>query len=415
MLDPKIIRDQSDWVRQQLTHRHYPVQYLDAYLNADVVWRDRLQDVDALKSERNRLTPKSKPTPEQQASLKQLSDTIKSKQDELSVLEESVKKAALLLPNIPHESVPIGESEDDNIEIKRVGDPRIFSFEPAPHEAIAVSRQLIDFDSAAKIAGSRFSVYKGSGAKLERALINLMLDIHTQDHGYTEFIPPVVINSASLQGTGQLPKFEGDLFKLEGTDYWLSPTAEVQLTNLARDTIIDEDNLPIRMTAQTACFRKEAGSYGKDISGIIRQHQFNKIELVQLCHPDQSMAQLHELLGHAERVLQVLKLPYRVIQLCTGDIGFSSGITFDIEVWFPSQNTYREISSCSNFFDFQARRSMIRYRDKLSSKVNYLHTINGSGLAVGRTLAAILENYQRDDGSVDVPEALIPYMKSELL
>ncbi|NDC82443.1 serine--tRNA ligase [bacterium] len=415
MLDPKIIRDQSDWVRQQLTHRHYPVQYLDAYLNADVVWRDRLQDVDALKNERNRLTPKSKPTPEQQASLKQLSDTIKSKQDELSVLEESVKKAALLLPNIPHESVPIGESEDDNIEIKRVGDPRIFSFEPAPHEAIAVSRQLIDFDSAAKIAGSRFSVYKGSGAKLERALINLMLDIHTQDHGYTEFIPPVVINSASLQGTGQLPKFEGDLFKLEGTDYWLSPTAEVQLTNLARDTIIDEDNLPIRMTAQTACFRKEAGSYGKDISGIIRQHQFNKIELVQLCHPDQSMAQLHELLGHAERVLQVLKLPYRVIQLCTGDIGFSSGITFDIEVWFPSQNTYREISSCSNFFDFQARRSMIRYRDKLSSKVNYLHTINGSGLAVGRTLAAILENYQRDDGSVDVPEALIPYMKSELL
>lgn len=410
MLDPKFIRDHTEQVRAGLDSRLYPHHFLETYLKADTAWRELLQEVDFLKSERNRLTPKGKPTDEQQTQLRALSDKIKLKQDLLSELEDSVKNAALFLPNLPHSSVPIGGSEADNIVIREVGKPRVFEFEPSSHEAIAVDRNLIEFDSATKMTGSRFSVYKGNGARLERALISFMLDLHTREHGYTEYMPPVLINSASLFGTGQLPKFETDLFRINDTDYWLSPTAEVQLTNISRDQILSDDVLPVRKTAFTSCFRKEAGSYGKDISGIIRQHQFNKIELVQLCHPESSMTQLFELLSHAETVLQRLDLPYRVVQLCTGDIGFSSGITFDIEVWFPSQGKYREISSCSNFFDFQARRAMIRYRDKISGKVNYLHTINGSGLAVGRTFAAILENYQNEDGSVSVPESLLPYM-----
>ncbi len=410
MLDPKLVRESIDIVRQGLTARSYPLHFLETYIKADTQWRQVLQDVDHIKSERNRLTPKGKPTPEQLETLKQLADSIKQKQDELNDLESAAKDAALLIPNLPDDTVPRGVTESENLEIRAVGTPPAYSYQPLAHDEIAIQRGLIDFESASKIAGSRFAVYRGLGAKLERAVINFMLDLHANQHGYEETIPPVVVNTASLIGTGQLPKFDGDLFKLADTDYWLSPTSEVQLTNIARDSIIDEGDLPIRLTAQTSCFRKEAGSYGRDIAGIIRQHQFNKVELVQLCHPDQSMTQLHELLGHAESVLKLLKLPYRVLQLCTGDLGFSSAITYDIEVWFPSQGKYREISSCSNFKTFQARRAMIRYRDSKSGSVQYLHTINGSGLAVGRTVAAILENYQNEDGSVAVPEVLKPYL-----
>ncbi|NBV41433.1 serine--tRNA ligase [bacterium] len=415
MLDPKFVRDNLDAVRAHLENRRYPLHFLESFSKSDSEWRAMNTEVDQLKAERNLATPKGKPSPEQQAELKRLSDTIKVKQDILNELELEVRQAALYLPNLPLEAVPTGASEDENVEIKKWGEPRVLEFDPLPHEKIAIQRQLIDFEAAVKVAGSRFAVYTGPGARLERALINFMLDTQTQRNGYKEVIPPVIVNTASLTGTGQLPKFEGDLFKIQDTDYWLSPTAEVQLTNLYQDAIVPEDQLPIKLAAYTSCFRKEAGSYGKDISGIIRQHQFNKIELVQLVHPDQSVAQLEQLLENAESILQALNLPYRVVKLCTGDLGFSSAMTFDIEVWFPSQKRYREISSCSNFLDFQARRAMIRYRDRLSGKVNYLHTINGSGLAVGRTFAAILENFQNEDGTVSVPPVLRSYINFDRL
>ncbi|NBV82621.1 serine--tRNA ligase [bacterium] len=415
MLDPKFVRENTDLVREALDRRRYPQHFLESFLKADSHWRTVSQELDHLKNERNRMTPKGKPTDDQLRALKQLADEIRNRQDAVNQAEEAVKNAALYLPNIPHESVAVGASEDENVEIKKVGMPRLFEFQPLAHDELATRRGLIDFEAATLIAGARFAVYRGNGARLERALINLMLDLHTQRHGYTELIPPVIVNTASLTGTGQLPKFEGDLFKIDDTDFWLSPTSEVQLTNSVRDRIIPEDQLPMKLTAHTACFRKEAGSYGKDMAGIIRQHQFNKIELVQLLTPDDAMAGLQALLGHAEAVLVALGLPYRVIQLCTGDLGFSSGITYDIEVWFPSQGKYREISSCSNFFDFQARRAMIRYREKTTGKVAYLHTLNGSGLAVGRTFAAILENFQNEDGSISVPSALVPYLNLEQL
>ena len=409
MLDPKIIRQNKDLVQKAYENRGYDVRYLDDFEAVDKTWRDKLQDVDKLKQERNQMLPKGKPSPEQLAQLKQLSESIKDKQGELQQLSDQVKDAALYLPNIPQDSVPIGKSEDDNVQVRVEGSIPTFDFQVKPHEEIGQDLGILDFDSAVAITGSRFVCLRGAGAKLERALTQFMLDLH-QDHGYEEIIPPVIVNTNSLKGTGQLPKFADDQFKLAETDYYLSPTAEVQLTNLYKNTIIKEEDLPVYVTAATPCFRKEAGSYGKDVKGIIRQHQFNKVELVQLVHPKESVKQLELLLSHAEEVLKQLNLPYRVVELCTADLGFTSSKTYDLEVWFPSQQAYREISSCSNFLDFQARRAMIRYTNNQEESASYVHTLNGSGLAVGRTFAAILENFQTSDGHVLIPDVLKKYM-----
>ena len=409
MLDPKIIRQNKDLVQKAYENRGYDVRYLDDFEAVDKTWRDKLQDVDKLKQERNQTLPKGKPSPEQLAQLKQLSESIKDKQGELQQLSDQVKDAALYLPNIPQDSVPIGKSEDDNVQVRVEGSIPTFDFQVKPHEEIGQDLGILDFDSAVAITGSRFVCLRGAGAKLERALTQFMLDLH-QDHGYEEIMPPVIVNTNSLKGTGQLPKFADDQFKLADTDYYLSPTAEVQLTNLYKNTIIKEEDLPVYITAATPCFRKEAGSYGKDVKGIIRQHQFNKVELVQLVHPKESVKQLELLLSHAEEVLKQLNLPYRVVELCTADLGFTSSKTYDLEVWFPSQQAYREISSCSNFLDFQARRAMIRYTNNQEESASYVHTLNGSGLAVGRTFAAILENFQTSDGHVLIPDVLKKYM-----
>ena len=415
MIDAKIIRDNSTDLRQALANRGSNSTLLDEFLIADKKWRDALQMIDALKMKRNQLTPKGKPTSDQLLSLKELADSIKKEQEAVSALEETTSILARQLPNIPLSDVPVGSSEDDNVVIDTIGDVPSFSFQPQSHDELGVSRGILNFDQASTLTGSRFVVGHDKGAQLERALINFMLDVHTTNHGYKEVQVPVVVNSQSLFGTGQLPKFGSDLFKLEDTDYWLSPTAEVQLTNLFHDHIFQADQLPICVTAATACFRKEAGSYGKDVRGIIRQHQFNKVELVHIVHPEESHQELLKLRQHAESILKLLKLPYRVVELCTADLGFSSAKTFDLEVWFPSQNVYREISSCSNFLDFQSRRSMIRYKQENGAKVNYVHTLNGSGLAVGRTLAAILENYQQEDGSIIVPDVLKNYVRFDSL
>ena len=409
MLDPKIIRQNKDLVQKAYENRGYDVRYLDDFEAVDKTWRDKLQDVDKLKQERNQTLPKGKPSPEQLAQLKQLSESIKDKQGELQQLSDQVKDAALYLPNIPQDSVPIGKSEDDNVQVRVEGSIPTFDFQVKPHEEIGQDLGILDFDSAVAITGSRFVCLRGAGTKLERALTQFMLDLH-QDHGYEEIMPPVIVNTNSLKGTGQLPKFADDQFKLADTDYYLSPTAEVQLTNLYKNTIIKEEDLPVYITAATPCFRKEAGSYGKDVKGIIRQHQFNKVELVQLVHPKESVKQLELLLSHAEEVLKQLNLPYRVVELCTADLGFTSSKTYDLEVWFPSQQAYREISSCSNFLDFQARRAMIRYTNNQEESASYVHTLNGSGLAVGRTFAAILENFQTSDGHVLIPDVLKKYM-----
>ncbi len=410
MIDPKLIRDTPDIIRDSLDARRYPLHFLDSFIQADSEWRQLLQEVEILKQERNTLTPKGKPDPEILGKLKALADAIKFKQERLLQLEFAAEQAALLLPNIPAADVPRGPSEAENVKLRQEGTPPLFSFSPKAHETIGIDLGLFDFDSGAKIAGSRFVVYKGLGAKLARALIQFMLDVHTEENGYTEYAPPVIVNTRSLQATGQLPKFEDDLFKIAATDYFLSPTAEVQLTNLYRDCIISEGDLPLCMTAYTPCFRREAGSYGRDVSGLIRNHQFDKIELVRIVHPSQSEKEHQRLLAHAESILKKLELPYQVLALCTGDMGFASAKTLDLEVWFPSQNKYREISSVSNFSDFQARRAMIRYRDLQSGKVHLVHTLNGSGLAVGRTVACILENYQNEDGSIRIPTALKAYM-----
>ena len=329
-------------------------------------------------------------------------------------LDEKFRAMLAGVPNVPHESVPVGRSSDDNVEIRRVGEPRKFDFDPKPHWDLGPDLNILDMERAAKITGARFAVYIGLGARLERALINFMLDVHTKEHGYTEILPPFMINSASLFGTGQLPKFAADLFKLENTDYWLAPTAEVPVTNLFRDETLESDKLPIKFCAYTPCFRSEAGSYGRDVRGIIRQHQFQKVELVKFTRPEQSYDELEKLTADAERILQKLGLPYRTVVLCTGDIGFSSAKTYDIEVWLPGQNDYKEISSCSNFEGFQARRASIRHKPT-KGKAEFLHTLNGSGLAVGRTWVAIVENYQQRDGSVVIPEALWPFMGAEVI
>jgi seryl-tRNA synthetase len=412
MIDPKILRENTETVRESLKKRYFPEAALETFLTIDKEWRNKLVDVETMKSKRNQLTPKGKPTPEQLEELKRLSEQVKEEQSGLSELELNTKKAAMEIPNVLYEDVPEGKTEDDNIEIEKVGDVPSFTFKPKEHDEVALKLGLLNFDKATTITGSRFVLNVGLGAKLERALIQLMLDTHTETHGYTEILPPVIVHSRSLEGTGQLPKFADDCFKIEDSEFWLSPTAEVQLTNIYRDSILKEADLPIKFVAHTPCFRKEAGSYGKDVKGIIRQHQFNKVELVKFVQPEHSEDELNSLVADAKSILDALELPYRVVKLCSGDVGFSSAKTFDLEVWFPSQNKYREISSCSNFLDFQSRRAMIRYKNK-ENETRYLHTLNGSGLAVGRTLAAILENYQEEDGSLRIPKKLQSYMKTE--
>ncbi len=342
--------------------------------------------------------------------MRDLSGEIKELESELSLVEEKLEELMMGIPNLPHDTVPTGTTEEENLEVKVWGEKPRFDFEVKDHTTLGEELGILDFERAAKITGARFSLLKGTGALLERALINFMLDMHTGEHGYTEYLPPFMANRESFIGTGQLPKFEEDLFRVSDTDFYLVPTAEVPLTNVVREEILREDDLPLKMTAYTPCFRKEAGSYGRDVRGMIRQHQFNKVELVKITSPHTSWDELETLTRDAEEVLRRLGLSYRVVSLCTGDLGFSAAKTYDIEVWVPSEGRYREISSCSNFTDFQARRAKIRYRERESKKVRFCHTLNGSGLAVGRTVVAILENYQQEDGTVKVPEALKGYM-----
>ena len=419
MLDARYLRENFEKVRERLLARG-DIPGLDRFVELDAERRDVLRDVEALKNKRNVASEEigrlKKEGVSQDildakaAEMKGVSTDIKKLDDSLSLIEEELKGVLSNIPNIPHESVPVGNSDKDNVEVKRWGMQREFSFAPRPHWEIGETLDILDFDRGAKITGARFTLYKGPGARLERALINFMLDLHTEKHGYTEVLPPFIVNRESMTGTGQLPKFEEDLFKLDGLDYFLVPTAEVPVTNIHRDEILSVDALPIKYAAYTPCFRKEAGSYGKDTRGLIRQHQFNKVELVKFTTPEKSYEELETLLADAEEVLQKLDLQYRVVVLCTGDVGFSSAKTYDIEVWLPGQNLYREISSCSNFEDFQARRAGIRFRRSEKSKPELVHTINGSGLAVGRTLLAILESYQQEDGTVVIPEVLRPYM-----
>ena len=415
MHDLSTLRENLDAIKTQLGPR-----------GGDVAWndlRERLDErrtltvtVDSLRHELKkgseevaRLKRDKQPADAAMAQMKALGDRIKAAEDSLRAAEERASDLALRIANLPHASVPAGNDPADNQEMRKWGTIPALTFAPRTHWDLGEGLGILDFERAAKIAGARFAVLTGPGARLERALINFMLDLHTTRHGYREVLPPVLVNRSAMTGTGQLPKFEEDLFKLRDDEYFLIPTAEVPVTNLLREEILPDDRLPVRYTAYTPCFRREAGSYGKDTRGLIRQHQFNKVELVSFSRPDESYQELERLTGHAETVLQELALPYRVVTLCTGDMGFSAAKTYDLEVWLPSQKTYREISSCSNFEAFQARRAGIRYRRK-DGKTDFVHTLNGSGLAVGRTLVAILENYQQADGSVTIPPVLRPYM-----
>ncbi|MEK7298305.1 MAG: serine--tRNA ligase [Candidatus Margulisiibacteriota bacterium] len=413
MLDPKWVRETPDVLRQCYRDRRFPLEPLETYIQLDNQWRDSVQATDEKKALRNAQTPKGKPTPDQLQELKALSDEVTRLDQVRTALEEQVREAALQLPNRLAPDVPVGVSAQDNPVVRTIGEVPVLAFPVHSHDVLAEKLGLIDFARAVKITGARFALYQGLGARLERAVIAFMLRRHTQA-GYLELLPSAIVNSRALLGTGQLPKFGDDLFRLADTDYWLSPTAEVQLTNYYQNEVLEDAQLPVRLTAFTPCFRKEAGSYGKDLKGLIRLHQFHKIELVQLVRPEASMAALEALCQDAEDILVQLKLPYRVVKLCSGDIGFGSAKTYDLEIWFPSQNQYREVSSCSNFLDFQARRAMIRYRNA-DKRVEYVHTLNGSGLAVGRTVAAILENYQQADGSIRVPEVLRPFMGVDII
>jgi seryl-tRNA synthetase len=410
MLDARLLREQTDTVKTALSRRSPETAALvDTFLDADRRWRDLLQEAETLKAERNQQS-KTKPTPDQIAALKTLSTRIKELDGQITEREETARDLQLRIPNLPLPEVPTGAGSEDNVVLRTWGTPATMDFPAKEHDQLGTDLGVLDFDAGAKLSRARFVVYKGAGARLERALINFMLDVHTQDHGYTEILPPFLVNSRTMTGTGQLPKFADDLFVCREDDLWLIPTAEVPLTNIHSQEILAADQLPIYYTAFTPCFRREAGSYGKDTKGIIRQHQFNKVELVKFTRPEDSALELERLTNDAESILQKLHLPYRVMALCTGDLGFSSAKTLDLEVWFPSQNCYREISSCSNFVDFQARRAGIRFRRTPEAPVEFVHTINGSGLAVGRTFAAILENYQQANGSVNIPDALQPYM-----
>ncbi len=416
MLDLKFVRENMDLVEGALRRRRTAVD-LSGFEELDRARRETLASVEKLRAERNaaseeigRLRRENKDASALMERMKEVSAAIREGEEGLPGIERRMEEVLLSLPNLPDPSVPDGQGEEDNPTVRTWGDPPAFSFPVRDHVDIGTELDILDFDRGAKIAGARFCLLKGAGALMERALINLMLDVHTREHGYTEVLPPFLANTASFIGTGQLPKFEEDLFRVAGTDYYLIPTAEVPVTNVVRDEILAAASLPLRMTACTPCFRAEAGSHGKDVRGMIRQHQFNKVELVKICRPEESMAELESLTADAEEILIRLSLPYRVVTLCTAELGFSAAKTYDIEVWLPSQGRYREISSCSNFTDFQARRAKIRFRDGAKGKVRLAHTLNGSGLAVGRTVVAILENFQQEDGSVLIPEALRPYM-----
>ncbi|WP_195576448.1 serine--tRNA ligase [Paenibacillus sp. 1001270B_150601_E10] len=417
MLDVKHLRTDFERVEQALKNRGKSPELIATFPELDAKRREMLQETEQLKNRRNtvsqevaKLKKAGQPADEVIAEMRQVGDRIKELDEQIREVEQSINELMLSIPNIPNESVPVGLSEDENVETRTWSEPTSFSFEPKAHWDLAADLNMLDFERAAKVTGSRFVFYKNAGARLERALINFMLDVHTNDHGYEEMMPPYIVNQDSLYGTGQLPKFEEDLFKLKDTEYYLIPTAEVPITNYHRDEILNGEDLPRYYAAFSACFRSEAGAAGRDTRGLIRQHQFNKVELVKLVRPEDSYAELESLATQAERILQLLKLPYRVMTLCSGDLGFSSAKTYDLEVWLPSSGTYREISSCSNFEDFQARRANIRFRRDTKSKPEFVHTLNGSGLAIGRTVAAILENYQQEDGSIVVPEALRPYM-----
>jgi len=417
MLDIRFVRENLDAVQQALRNRGTSLEVLEGFLELEKDRRRLIAETDDLRNRRNvlskevgKLKGKGESAEALMAEVRGFGDKLKELETSLNLIEDKVRLTLLGIPNIPHPTVPVGPDETANREERKVGTPRRFDFQPLNHWDIAENLDIIDFERATKIAGARFALYKGLGARLERSLINFMLDVHTREHGYTETFPPVLVNSDSMTGTGQLPKFREDLFKVEGTDLWLIPTAEVPVTNIFRDEVLEEKDLPRYFTAYTPCFRAEAGSHGKDTRGLIRQHQFNKVELVKFTTPEKSEEELEKLTANAEEILKRLDLPYRVITLCTGDMGFSAAKTYDLEVWLPGQDKYREISSCSNFSDYQARRAAIRYRPEGRKKNEFVHTLNGSGLAVGRTLVAILENYQQADGSVIIPEPLRPYM-----
>jgi len=418
MYDLAYFRANLETIRERLATRGF-ILNLDRFLDLDRRRRAAVTQTEQLRARRKaesaeiaRLRQAGVDTEERQQKVRELAEQIAQLEEDLRRLEDAFHEMLAGIPNLPHESVPVGSDETANVEVRRVGEPRSFDFTPKPHWELGPALGILDLERAAKIARTRFAVYVGLGARLERALINFMLDVHTREHGYTEVLPPFLTNSETLYGTGQLPKFAQDLFRIQDYDLWLVPTAEVPVTNLFREETLDAGRLPIKLCAYTPCFRSEAGSYGKDVRGIIRQHQFQKVELVKFCRPETSYQELESLTQDAEQILLKLGLPYRVVALSTGDLGFASAKTYDIEVWLPGQGTYKEISSCSNFEAFQARRAGIRYRTA-KGKSEYVHTLNGSGLAVGRTWVAVVENYQQRDGSVVVPEALVPYVGAE--
>lgn len=416
MLDLKFVRNNPDVVKEALAKRGQTVA-LDNFMALDEKRRELLVKVEQLKNKRNtvseeigKLKKAGADAETMVVEMRQVSQTIKEMDEEIKGIEGQLEYQLLTIPNIPHESVPVGSDENDNVEVRKWGQPRSFDFEPKAHWDIGEGLDILDFERGSKITGARFTIYKGLGARLERSLINFMLNLHTEEHGYTEIFPPFMVHRNSMLGTGQLPKFEEEAFKVANTEYFLIPTAEVPVTNMYREEILDGEKIPICHVAYSACFRAEAGAHGRDTRGLIRQHQFNKVELVKFTRPEDSFNELERLVNNAEKVLQLLGLPYRVVCLATGDLGFSSAKTYDLEVWLPGYNNYREISSCSNFLDYQARRANIKYRPDVKAKAEFVHTLNGSGLAIGRTVAAILENYQQDDGSVIIPEVLRPYM-----
>ncbi len=423
MLELRFIRENIDLVKARTAKRGLNTDMLDRFMQVDQRRLAILGEVEALKNRRNTVSKEiavfKKNKDEDRSTplideMKSVGIRIKQLDDELTGIHQELDDIVMSVPNLCDDAVPEGNDDEDNVEIKRWGEKPHFSFTPKPHWEIGMEAGFLDFERAAKLSGSRFALLSGFGARLERALINFMLDVQTTRHGYQEILPPFLVNTPSMTATGQLPKFEEDLFKIKDWDLYLIPTAEVPVTNMHRDETIEESELPIKYTAYTPCFRSEAGSYGRDTRGLIRQHQFNKVELVKFTTPEKSFEELESLLADAEEILQLLGLHYRVVTLCSGDLGFSATKTYDIEVWLPGQQAYREISSCSNFLDFQARRGSIRYRPTGEKKSRLVHTLNGSGLAVGRTLLAIIENYQRDDGSIGVPEVLEPYLESRI-
>ena len=421
MLDIKRIRQNPEEVKAAVERRGKKTR-IDELLSEDEKRRQILADAEAKKAKKNEVSkkiPAMKKAGEDTASIfeemKKLGDEIKKDDDKLAQIDATIKEILLSIPNTPNPDIPDGLSDADNVEVKKFMEPTKFEYEPKAHWDIGTDLDIIDPETAASVTGARFTFYKGLGARLERAVYNFMLDVHTEESGYTEVFPPYIVHERSMYGTGQLPKFAEDMFKIEGMPYYLIPTAEVPVTNMYREKILDGSKLPIKHCAYTACFRAEAGSAGRDTRGLIRQHQFNKVELVKFVRPETSYDELEKLLSDAEKILQKLEIPYHVVTLCAGDIGFSSAKTYEIEVWMPSYNRYVEISSCSNFEDFQARRANIKFRDGAKGKAEYVHTLNGSGLAVGRTVAAILENYQQPDGSVKVPKVLIPYMHTDVI